>query len=54
MEGIVEMIEKQIEIWHTINGKWVHIQQFTKDGVRKYYTDGVLVLKSEVREDGTI
>ena len=30
-----------IDLWHPINGMWVHIAQTTEDGKHKYYTDGV-------------
>lgn len=29
------------ELWHPINGKWVHIQQIKTDVGRDYYTNGV-------------
>ena len=44
----------EMEIWHPFDGKWIHIAQRTKDGIREYYTDGKLITTREVNEDGTI
>lgn len=52
METKKQLLE--VEIWHPINGLWVHIQQTIKDGNREYFTDGKLVLTKEVNEDGTV
>jgi hypothetical protein len=43
-----------IEIWHPIGGKWVHLVQTIKDGIRQYFTDGVLVMTKEINKDGII
>ena len=45
---------QEIDIWHQIDGKWVHIVQRTQNGIREYYTDGKLITTREVNEDGTI
>ena len=34
------MSEEKIELWHVIDGRYVHIAQVVKDGKRIYYTDG--------------
>ena len=47
-------MQEEIQIWHPIDGKWVHIQQITKDDTREYYTDGKLITTREINEDGTI
>jgi hypothetical protein len=34
-----------VELWHLMpDGRFIHIVQVTKDGVRSYYTDGVKAL----------
>jgi hypothetical protein len=33
---------KSIETWHIIDGKWRNIAQRYEDGIRKFYTDGIL------------
>lgn len=32
---------QQIELWHRVNGVWVHIVQILEDGEVKYFTDGI-------------
>ena len=44
----------EINIWHIIDSKWVHIVQITKDDIREYYTDGKLTGVKKVNKDGTI
>lgn len=45
----------EINIFHPMmNGKFIHIVQITKDGIRQYFTDGKLVLTKEINKDGTV
>ena len=42
-------------IWHPLaDGKMHHYFQVTENGIRKYYTDGELILTAKVNSDGTI
>ncbi len=45
---------KIIELWHPINGKWLHIYQIIKEHETVYYTNGKLILTRDVNKDGTI
>jgi hypothetical protein len=45
---------RKIELWHPMAGRWVHIQQIDKDGIRHYYTDGKPDGVRKINDDGTI
>jgi hypothetical protein len=47
-------IAELLEIWHPIMGKYYHIVQVNKDGIRTYYTDGVKVHEAKINKDGFV
>jgi hypothetical protein len=43
-----------LDVWHPINGEWVHIVQEDRGNSRAYFTNGELIAQETIRNFGKI